>query len=940
MPTPPTPPPSMLPASTPQLVGTVVLTAQGRRARVQHSLADGPTPPAGTVTEARLEALDGVSAGAAIRVPLDYPVWPCDPAGWVVPPAATAVDTKGVAWWVQSYLTRTVLPRSPKGAAWVPPTEPFPGAGCYGDEAGSEAGGDSGGPLAAVAVEVQQPLPGLVAPAEASHRADRAPKARKIKGTGMKAREGMEVGTNGSQAATATGAMDLAPSSSPSLFVQAVTHSVKGPLRSYTLAPLSLVVGPNGAGKTSLVNAIELAASVGASDLQGRSAVLADHLLAALGARQGRIGADLTLSDGTTLTWSLGKDADEVGGKRRRKGPGQDVAGTGTKAQSVGRATTEASRPVRVAFPLRDVLEALRGKPETAAAFLVAHVGADAVPLAGLRGSLSPAALAVLRTTFDPVEDGPPTELPSTLPVTALQALAARLLDTAKAAAGSAAAAKARVQTLAATLQAAPDDPSAVEAHGAAVVEVQRLTAARDQAKAALDKALDQLQAVRTPSRLAAAQARLDSATEAEARLVAASQAAKAQREAAAAAAGRTAEARDRAEAALQAAHAACHAAVDPRNEKRRKVLAVLEVQGDAPKCLVCEGPVEATALVARRERIQRNLDQASEQEELVAAELRRAEATAAAARRADEAAQAAGGLAVERHSAARQQALDARTRLAEVQAAFDQAQAADGAGDTVESVDLDALRAAASSSQTTLDRAVAGLAGTAARKAAQTALATTRDQLQQARTALTASEERQKAAADAAEAIQATVKRVLDGAVVRFEQRVQGFLPASLQFGLQLRDGDKDVVRWGVRRVGPAGVPILHEGLCGAEWSQITVALALATVPQDCDLAVVVPEDRAWDAKTLGAFLRALRQGLGSYHGPPVQVLVTSTVLPPGKLDGWTVVAAAGTGDGDGAGDGDGDGDGDGENPSREAPIVPTMHEVAVEAIYDADAV
>ena len=65
--------------------------------------------------------------------------------------------------------------------------------------------------------------------------------------------------------------------------------------------------------------------------------------------------------------------------------------------------------------------------------------------------------------------------------------------------------------------------------------------------------------------------------------------------------------------------------------------------------------------------------------------------------------------------------------------------------------------------------------------------------------------------------------------------------------------------------------------------------AVACACTPSEADIPVLVPEDRAWDAKTLKEVL----QGLDNYPG---QVLVATTVKPfRGVPKGWTTVTLGG---------------------------------------------
>ncbi|HIK59215.1 MAG TPA: hypothetical protein EYF98_00815 [Planctomycetes bacterium] len=132
---------------------------------------------------------------------------------------------------------------------------------------------------------------------------------------------------------------------------------------------------------------------------------------------------------------------------------------------------------------------------------------------------------------------------------------------------------------------------------------------------------------------------------------------------------------------------------------------------------------------------------------------------------------------------------------------------------------------------------------------------------------------------------LQATVAWAVDEAADTFVARVQALLPADDVFWLDARTG-----RYGlVKAVTDAeGHPIRHRrdsALCGAEWARVTMALAGASTPADADLAILVPEDRAWDPKTL----RATMQGLVKYPG---MVVITTTIKPyRGAPKGWHMI-------------------------------------------------
>ena len=122
-----------------------------------------------------------------------------------------------------------------------------------------------------------------------------------------------------------------------------------------------------------------------------------------------------------------------------------------------------------------------------------------------------------------------------------------------------------------------------------------------------------------------------------------------------------------------------------------------------------------------------------------------------------------------------------------------------------------------------------------------------------------------------------ALVSALVMDAVGVFRNRVQRFLPKEETFGIKF---DKSVVRYGLLRDGE-----IHTALSGAEWARVSAALAAACTPPGAGLPVLVPEDRAWDPKTL----RGVLQGLNGYRG---QVLVATTIKPyRGVPAGWTLI-------------------------------------------------
>jgi hypothetical protein len=138
---------------------------------------------------------------------------------------------------------------------------------------------------------------------------------------------------------------------------------------------------------------------------------------------------------------------------------------------------------------------------------------------------------------------------------------------------------------------------------------------------------------------------------------------------------------------------------------------------------------------------------------------------------------------------------------------------------------------------------------------------------------------------ARAAEALRASttdaIVTLLDGAATAFAARVQQYLPPSDTFALRLRDGDRDVCRFGFLRDGT-----LHAALSGAEWARCLLAIGAAVsegTSEDHPL-VLVPPERAYDPATLAAVMVALSDA-------PGQVLLASPIMPAFVPVGWHVV-------------------------------------------------
>lgn len=102
------------------------------------------------------------------------------------------------------------------------------------------------------------------------------------------------------------------------------------------------------------------------------------------------------------------------------------------------------------------------------------------------------------------------------------------------------------------------------------------------------------------------------------------------------------------------------------------------------------------------------------------------------------------------------------------------------------------------------------------------------------------------------------------------FEEKVNPFL-ANAEFCL-----DFDASRVGLKKGDD-----IYTALSGVEEARVFLALGAAMASRD---AIMIPKDRAWDAKTLTATMEALSRS-------DVPVLIMSTVAPVRPVEGWTIV-------------------------------------------------
>lgn len=122
-------------------------------------------------------------------------------------------------------------------------------------------------------------------------------------------------------------------------------------------------------------------------------------------------------------------------------------------------------------------------------------------------------------------------------------------------------------------------------------------------------------------------------------------------------------------------------------------------------------------------------------------------------------------------------------------------------------------------------------------------------------------------------------IKDLLNIALGKFNTVVQSYLPDTDTFFLMIRDGERDVCRYGLYKNGT-----YHSALSGAEWARVTLALGCA-VGGNGDVVIYTPEERAFDPNTLRSVMQALSES-------PGQVILTSPVKPSGRIPkGWTVI-------------------------------------------------
>ena len=139
------------------------------------------------------------------------------------------------------------------------------------------------------------------------------------------------------------------------MYIQHVKSNLKRGVDA-TLGKRTIITGPNGSGKTSIQNAIELALTGSASDIEGRAVVRKGDMLAKLGPPGEGVTTVATLEDGRAARWSITPN---------RKGGYFEPS-----HQPLG--------GVRVVFPVQEVREVLTGSPDSLRMWLMSRVGANA----------------------------------------------------------------------------------------------------------------------------------------------------------------------------------------------------------------------------------------------------------------------------------------------------------------------------------------------------------------------------------------------------------------------------------------------------------------------------------------------------------------------------------------------------------------------------------
>ena len=602
-----------------------------------------------------------------------------------------------------------------------------------------------------------------------------------------------------------------------------VTSNVKGGV-SATLTEKTLIVGPNGEGKSAIVNALTLALTGAADDLLGRDVVKLADVIGLMAPPGENVTASATLSNGVESTYLSVRKADG------------------------GFGNAKLSNTFPGAVPLRDVRESLTGSAEKARAFLLSRAAgqitaddvlrvipearredyAAAVIAAGAKG-LAPVdqLLAVIDSTKGEANEAKKRAKVLNEQVAARgNDLPAEPLD------ADVAEAEAIVSTAEAAFVAALTVAGAAIRDAAGVAMLRERCAQQAQNVALRQRNVAQLRDEATRAIAAFTQGKADLAA---------------------------LDAALPADVASETARAALWQAVSVITS--RAVVNLDKLNQPEGVCPCCHSAASRGAFFA-----------AGEAAVGVLAKLN--DLTTRAATR-DRMAQA-----LPNTKAAALRVVETLERAEEALRATEAALARDTAT-------AQAAQSTASVGLSDPEAARFALAAAQGRKGAYIGVRAAWAELRATKAAVEATLAQEAAARGVCDAASSVVETLLDGAAAAFVARVNLHLPTAYRFGLQLRDGEKAVCRYGFVQANGG----LHAAVSGAEWALLTAALTLACVGDGPGPVVLVPDERAFDPDTLRAALVALADA-------PVQVVITSPIRPSGRLPaGWSIVEVGGEG-------------------------------------------
>jgi hypothetical protein len=564
-----------------------------------------------------------------------------------------------------------------------------------------------------------------------------------------------------------------------STYVNRVVGNIKGGC-DLEIGARTLITGPNGAGKSRVVNTIELALSGFASDIVGRPELRQGADLIALAPENEDLYAEVTLSDDRSMgVFSVSRNG----------------------AGKTERPKHFPPEGIRVAYPVKDVVTALRGSVETARAFVLRHSGLEVT-----QEAISERLPSACRESYGTFAKAVNTPVEFANSIETLLAVREKAKATARSSNAKKKAAVSLLDNLGKdlpTLQ--PTEEEVREAQKAA-----RAASAAYQAAMSEPEPLD-VEALREDAKGAVATLQHYEG-----------------------------EANKLREAAGQG--------VEESVAKVRVALSIILTahadfaDGQPTECLVCgiRGAVHPPTYRARAQQIQEGLQSSR------AALLARKQLPVVA------------------------EALKTAQQNAEKKVALFQAAQRQGTPTSPTTGRQERIAAAYGD----LTEQEGNLLRLMEARASWAALQQARDQ----------GEEAKRSAADA-KALADACKEVADALVEdgrqQFEMRVNEYLPEGDAFSLVLQEGSRIVCRFGFVRQGA-----LHTALSGAEWARLTIALGLATMPTEENvIAILSPEERAYDGQTLASVMRAL-------SGCPGQVILTSPVKPRGRTPkGWKVI-------------------------------------------------